>query len=144
MNEECEHDLPPSGLRPPTSDLRPLPSGLCLLFRHPVLVVFVVAVILNLAGGVFSGIDRPLTSDPGYFLEAAKNVAAGEGYSLSAEHTFWPDQPSMRRLPGWPLLMALFLKLLPVIAISEVKTVMPAAHASHHGHDHADEQKEDA
>lgn len=47
-------------------------------------------------------------------------------------------------------LFFLFLKLLPVIAIAEVKTIMPAAHATHHGHgeshgheDHA-EHKEDA
>ncbi len=41
-------------------------------------------------------------------------------------------------------LFFLFLKFLPVIAISEVKTVMPEAHASHHGGDHADAGKEDA
>lgn len=36
-------------------------------------------------------------------------------------------------------LFFLFLKFLPVIAISEVKTIMPAAHGSHgHGDDHAE------
>jgi molybdopterin-containing oxidoreductase family membrane subunit len=38
-------------------------------------------------------------------------------------------------------LFALFLKFLPIIAMAEVKTVMPAAHA--HGHESPDEERVD-
>lgn len=73
--------------------------------------VFLFALALNVVVGVSMGLDRPLESDAYQYLQVARSLAAGQGYVNSA--TFWPDQPTMQRLPGWPCLVALVLRLTP-------------------------------
>jgi hypothetical protein len=74
-------------------------------------VVFVVALGLNVAVGFLFGIDRPMESDAHYFLHLAGNMADGHGYVV--KESFWPDTPSMRRLPGWPATVYAALKIAP-------------------------------
>jgi len=70
-----------------------------------------VALAVNLAVAAALGFDRPMESDSLYFLEVAANMAAGKGYVVSKG--FWPDAPSMRRLPGWPATVCAGLRMLP-------------------------------
>lgn len=76
-------------------------------------VVGVVAVVLNLGVSFLYGIDRPMQSDAHYFLHLAGNMADGHGYVV--HESFWPDTPSMRRLPGWPSVVFAALKILPAV-----------------------------
>lgn len=80
------------------------------MHKHIYLVV-VVAVAVNLAIGLLLGMNRPLESDSLQFRQIAVSLAAGNGYSTDA--TFWPG-PTMQRMPGWPAVCAVVLRLLPV------------------------------
>ncbi len=71
--------------------------------------VFLVALAVNIGMGFKLGMSRPMTSDAEYFLDIAGNVAEGRGYVL--DHGYWPGAPTATRLPGWPLLVAAFLRV---------------------------------
>ncbi|MDA0323698.1 MAG: hypothetical protein O2923_13445 [Verrucomicrobia bacterium] len=90
------------------------------------LVVLLIAMVANSALVIQRGLDKPLESDAFYFLEIAKSLASGHGYTLRSE-TFWPDQPTMRRLPGWPMTIALFLQLCPAVNADAVARVVCVA-----------------
>ncbi len=94
------------------------------LGRKPVLTVLVFALFVNLGAGMAFGLRRPLISDAEYFLHIAENLTAGKGYVLDAAHSFWPDEPSMRRLPLWPMMMAGGLKVAPWIDPNAVARVL--------------------
>jgi len=90
------------------------------------LVVLLIAMVANGALVIQRGLDKPLESDAFYFLEIAKSLASGHGYTLRSE-TFWPNQPTMRRLPGWPMTIALFLQLCPAANADAVARVVCVA-----------------
>jgi hypothetical protein len=62
------------------------------------------AVLTNGVVGWKLGLGSEVVSDAHYYQQLAQSVAAGEGYRV--KDSFWPDVPSMRRMPGWPLLVA--------------------------------------
>jgi hypothetical protein len=62
------------------------------------------AVLINGVLGWKLGLGSEVVSDAHYYQQLAQSVAAGEGYRV--KDSFWPDSPSMRRMPGWPLLVA--------------------------------------
>jgi hypothetical protein len=78
-------------------------------WKGAILAVLVVALVVNAGIGFKLGMSRPATSDAGYYLDIARNVADGGGFAL--DHGFWPGQPTASRLPGWPLFVAPFLRL---------------------------------
>ena len=80
------------------------------------------ALALNLAAGLKFGLSRPIESDAYYFLQLAQNLAVGNGYKV--QDGFWPDAPSMRRLPGWPAVVAVALKATPSFDPSTVMRVL--------------------
>jgi len=73
--------------------------------------VFAVALAVNLAVCVKSGMGAPMESDAEYFRGLAANLAAGKGYVLGEGLTFWPGEPTLRRLPGWPFVTSLVFRL---------------------------------
>ena len=79
--------------------------------RYLAVGVLIVALVVNFGLGLGAGIDRPMTSDSLYFRHLAENMAAGEGYII--KEGFWPADPSMRRLPGWPAVILAAIKLVP-------------------------------
>jgi len=95
------------------------------------MLVFMTGVIATLGFGAIQGRLRdPFQSDSAHFLNLSGRMAGGFGYSLDADHTFWPGKPSMQRMPLWPLVQVPFHRLLP-------SSVMPLAirliNASFHG-----------
>ena len=76
------------------------------------------ALAVNLGVGARGGIGRPVTSDAHYFLELARSLADGDGYRV--RDGFWPDEPSMRRLPAWPMLVASLLRAAPAVSPAAV------------------------
>jgi len=83
------------------------------IWRRPVVFILGLALFVNLGAGVAFGLFKPLVSDSEYYLHIAENLATGKGYVLDAAHSFWPDEPSMRRLPLWPVTIAALLKICP-------------------------------
>ena len=73
------------------------------------LLILLIAIVVNMAAGLTMGIRRPVISDGRQFLVLAQSLARGDGYRCS--ETFWPDSPSMQRMPGWPLVIAAGLRL---------------------------------
>jgi len=73
-----------------------------------------VALLLNLGLGFLLGMDRAMESDSYYFQQLAVSLASGEGYVF--KEGFWPESPSMQRLPGWPFLLSVVFKLIPGVA----------------------------
>lgn len=60
------------------------------------------------------GPNRPL--DPGWgdasqYMALGRNLADGRGFKDTL--SLWPDQPSYDRMPGWPVLIAVGMKLAP-------------------------------
>ena len=76
--------------------------------------VFAVALVLNFGVGCKLGISRPLESDAYYYLQLAVSLADGQGYLVP--DSFWPNEPSMRRMPGWPIVTAAAIKLSPGVS----------------------------
>ena len=74
-------------------------------------LVLVVALVVNLGIGFGLGVDRSMASDSLYFRGLARSLAAGDGYVFKSG--FWPDAPSMSRFPGWPLVVAAGLRMMP-------------------------------
>lgn len=72
--------------------------------KNNISVLFVCVLIINSLAGLFYGLNRPMESDAKLFLQIAGSVAAGDGYTL--REGFWPDQPTMSRAPGWPVMIA--------------------------------------
>ncbi|MBT7064845.1 MAG: hypothetical protein HN919_00940 [Verrucomicrobia bacterium] len=73
--------------------------------------IALIALVIGLGAGFKTGLNAPLVSDARQFMNVAESLASGNAYVDKG--TFWPDQPSMQRLPAWPLLMATGIKLLP-------------------------------
>ena len=69
------------------------------------IAVALCAVLVSGAYVSLGGISEPLTSDAHYFKQLAQSLSKGEGYRVA--DSYWPDDPSCRRLPGWPGLSAL-------------------------------------
>jgi len=88
-------------------------------------VVLVTALALNLGLGLKVGLGRAMQSDAHYFLEIAKSLAAGDGYYL--REGFWPDTPTLSRLPAWPFTVSLALRLFPGSSPDAVMRVLALA-----------------
>jgi hypothetical protein len=73
--------------------------------------VAALALLANFGPAVVRGLDRPLESDAYYYYQLAHSLARGEGYVV--RDGFWPKDPSMRRLPGWPFAASLAIRALP-------------------------------
>ncbi len=88
--------------------LKPLSK---LLKNHPLAIVLVLACMVNGAALVVWGVSTEVESDAKYFLGIAQNLADGNGYKNP--YNYWPNQPTMDRAPGWPVLEAVALKITP-------------------------------
>jgi 4-amino-4-deoxy-L-arabinose transferase-like glycosyltransferase len=88
-----------SAVTPQRSDKWVLPAVFCL------------ALVVNMGLGLKLGLNRPMQSDSYYYYQLAVSLADGKGYVV--RDGFWPDSPSMRRLPAWPFLVSLALRVLP-------------------------------
>ena len=75
------------------------------------LLVFGLALAVNLGLAFARGLNRPMESDSFYFLAIAKSLAQGHGYFL--QEGFWPQAPTMSRSPAWPFVVSLALRLAP-------------------------------
>ncbi len=73
--------------------------------------VLALAALVNMVAGVRYGLGRPLESDAFYFRQVALSLAHGRGCVV--DDSFWPGQPTMQRLPGWPFAASLALRLAP-------------------------------
>jgi hypothetical protein len=71
--------------------------------------VLALALAVNLAAGVATGLRRPMQSDGFYYLRIAASLADGRGYVL--REGFWPDTPTMSRSPAWPFAVSLALRV---------------------------------
>lgn len=74
-------------------------------------LVFSAALAANIAAGFALGPSRPLVGDAYYFLQLAESLRDGAGYVV--RDGFWPDTPSMRRMPAWPFVASLALRAVP-------------------------------
>ncbi len=81
--------------------------------RMVCLAVLVVALVLRLGLSLKLGMWQPMTSDAFYYKELAQSLAAGEGYV--GRTTYWPGEPTLVRLPGWPTLVAAVFWLAPSV-----------------------------
>jgi len=81
------------------------------MFCRICIIVALFALVVNLFAGFCFGISRPIESDGDYYLQLAQSLASGNGYKVT--RGFWPEAPSMRRLPGWPAVVAAALKAAP-------------------------------
>lgn len=59
------------------------------------------------------GWSRPVESDGWYYLKIAESINSGGGFAL--KEGFWPGEPTMSRMPGWPAAIAVWLKVLPFV-----------------------------
>lgn len=87
----------------------------------PAWCILVIALSVNFAAGFKLDMHRPMISDARQFLLLAQSLAAGDGYRC--RETFWPDTPSMQRLPGWPAAVAAGLRLAPGVSPDVVMRV---------------------
>ena len=87
-----------------------------------VVLVFAVGLAVNFGAGIATGIGKPMESDAHYFLQIARCVASGGGYKLP--NGFWPQAPTMSRLPGWPLAVALALKIFRGVSPDAVMRIL--------------------
>lgn len=74
-------------------------------------VVFAVAFVVNFGVGLKLGIGKKAESDAYYYLQLARGLSEEQAYVI--RDGFWPDAPSMRRLPAWPFLISITLRLFP-------------------------------
>jgi hypothetical protein len=88
-------------------------------------VVFAVALIVRLGLAWKMGMGRPMESDSHYYLQLATSLAHGQGYVV--RDGFWPNVPSMQRLPGWPCVIAVALRVLPFASGDAVMRVLCVA-----------------
>lgn len=85
-------------------------------------IVVVVAQMAALAVSLKTGLNTPLESDAEQYKSIAVNLAAGQGYRSDA--TFWPTEPTLQRMPGWPILVSLFLWVTPDSAADAVMRLL--------------------
>jgi hypothetical protein len=78
------------------------------------LVCFAVALMVRIGLAYKLGMARPMESDSHYYLQLATSLAHGQGYV--APDGFWPNVPSMQRLPGWPFAVSLALRIVPFVS----------------------------
>jgi hypothetical protein len=79
-----------------------------------VLVLFAVAFGLRTAVAVKQGLFHPMESDSHYYLQLAQSLSQSAGYCV--KDSFWPDQPTMQRMPGWPFLVSVGLRVCPFLS----------------------------
>lgn len=77
-------------------------------------VVFLVAVVLRLGLSLKLGLAQPMESDSYYYIQLAASLAHGDGYVV--HDSFWPNAPSMQRLPGWPFAVSLVFRVCPFLS----------------------------
>lgn len=53
----------------------------------------------------------PVASDPDQYLATGRSLAAGNGFKDTVG--FWPKLPDYSRMPGWPAIIAVGLRLFP-------------------------------
>jgi hypothetical protein len=73
--------------------------------------LFAIAFVLRVAVAVKQGVTHPMESDSYYYLQLAKGLSHGAGYIV--KDSFWPDQPTMQRMPAWPFLVSIALRVCP-------------------------------
>lgn len=84
--------------------------------------ILVAALAVNLAAGIAYGLKRPMESDQYYFIQIAQSLAKGTGYVV--HDGFWPDEPTLSRLPGWPFAVSLALRVVPGVADDLVMRIL--------------------
>jgi hypothetical protein len=77
------------------------------------LVVLAVAIIANTAALMATNPKYSSDGDGPFYINIARNLAAGKGYVLGAGQTYYPDQPTMGRAPVWPVILSVPSRLAP-------------------------------
>lgn len=90
-----------------------------------VTAVFTLAVVAAfLAARVMGPIDRPATGDGLFFAQLGQSLAAGTGYTHV--NGPWRGQPHLARLPLWPAILSVPMRIAPRISLSVVLRGMTA------------------
>ncbi|MDA1043890.1 MAG: hypothetical protein O3C57_01565 [Verrucomicrobia bacterium] len=76
-----------------------------------ILIVAAGALLVNLGLGVAMGLGDPMESDAYYYYQLADSLSKDTGYIV--RDGFWPEDLSMRRLPAWPYMTSLAMRVLP-------------------------------
>ncbi|MCL6543975.1 MAG: hypothetical protein K6T61_02025 [Bryobacteraceae bacterium] len=84
--------------------------------RRPLLLacaaVFLLAFFAGLSFARLGGeLDRPAGGDGPYYSGLAQSLAQGKGYILARSP--WPEAPHLGRLPVWPFLLSLPMRVFP-------------------------------
>jgi hypothetical protein len=74
-------------------------------------VVFTVGLGVLIAATIAWAPSLPIDTDSRQFLALGQSLAGGHGYKDT--YSFWPDRPAYDRMPGWPALLAVALRLAP-------------------------------
>jgi hypothetical protein len=78
----------------------------------PVLVFLISLIIL----GVFTALWGPSQKfhrhdDPEDYMALGQSLASGDGYKNPV--SFWPDAPEVSRMPGWPAVISVGIRISP-------------------------------
>lgn len=96
-------------------NIQPITVNHVRVGRSVLLVMATAALLFALAANfgmaLKLGLNKGVESDAHYYLQLAKNLANGKGYSSPSTH--WPNSPTMSRLPGWPILVSVALRCFP-------------------------------
>jgi 4-amino-4-deoxy-L-arabinose transferase-like glycosyltransferase len=76
--------------------------------------VALLSLIVSLGFGFAMGLGKPMDGDAYYFYQLAESLSRNTGYVI--HDGFWPEDPSMRRLPGWPFMVSVVMRALPFIS----------------------------
>jgi 4-amino-4-deoxy-L-arabinose transferase-like glycosyltransferase len=79
--------------------------------KSVVLSVAAIALALNFGLGLAMGLSDPLEGDAYYYYQLADSLSEGNGYVV--RDGFWPEDSSMRRMPGWPFIASVAMRLMP-------------------------------
>jgi 4-amino-4-deoxy-L-arabinose transferase-like glycosyltransferase len=76
-----------------------------------VAIVVAAGFSLLVAATFLWGATKPVDSDSLQYLSIAQSIANGEGYR--SPESAWPTAPALDRMPVWPAIIAIFLKVAP-------------------------------
>ena len=59
------------------------------------------------------GPNSPTLGDGPFYAGLARSLASGRGYVLERENSFWPGQPTVTRVPLWPVILSVPARIFP-------------------------------
>jgi 4-amino-4-deoxy-L-arabinose transferase-like glycosyltransferase len=81
--------------------------------RVVILIVAAGALLANMGLGIAMGLGDSMEGDAYYYYQLADSLSEDSGYII--RDGFWPEDPSMRRMPGWPIVTSLAFRVLPFV-----------------------------